>query len=299
MFRPRPLVVASLSAALLAAAANLPGDVRGQEAGPPSSKATAQGTIGAPDAALKSPRLDQFDKFYALSVKPDAAALPHKADAHDIVVVFDTSASQNGEFRARGLVTLKAFLAKLNPSDRICLLAADTSVAPMTASEVAGKATATFVAPTGKAMDAAIEKLTRRVPLGSTDMPLAMATAAGALEAQNNARAIVYIGDGMNIGGSVDPHEMKQVVERLVAGHMPVSSFAVGPRIDAGLLARFANHTGGVVGFDNADTKLDDKTAGESLAVAATEVVVWPEKLQLPEGLSEVYPKRTDRKSVV
>ncbi len=123
MFRPRPLVVASLSAAvLLAVAANLPGGERGQEAGalPPKTP------------QLKTPRLDQFGEFYALSVKPDAAALPHKADAHDIVVVFDTSASQSGEFRERGLVTLQAFLAKLNPADRVCVLAVDTSVAPMT-----------------------------------------------------------------------------------------------------------------------------------------------------------------------
>ena len=71
-------------------------------------------------AALKTPRLDQFDKYYALSVKPDPAALPHKADAHDIVVVFGTSAGQNGEFRARGMATLRAFLDKLNPADRVC-----------------------------------------------------------------------------------------------------------------------------------------------------------------------------------
>jgi hypothetical protein len=80
--------------------------------------------------AVKTPRLDQYDKYYALSIKPDAAVLPHKADAHDIVVVFGTSAMQSGEFRARGMATLRALLDKLNPTDRVCLLAADTSVVP-------------------------------------------------------------------------------------------------------------------------------------------------------------------------
>src|SRR5262249_59919489 len=78
----------------------------------------------------------------------------------------------------------------------------------------------------------------------------------------------------------------------VVGERIPVSSFGVGPRVDAGLLARLANHTGGVVGFDSPQTKADDPAAGRALAAAATEVVVWPEKLQLPDSLSEVYPKR-------
>jgi len=296
MLRPRPLVVASLAAAMLAVAAttNLPGDDRGREAAATARNKTAQkNAAAAPEMALKTPRLDQFDKYYALSIKPDPAALPHKAEAHDIVVIVDTSASQQGAVRARSLTTLKAFLEKLNPADRVCILAADTFVAPMTATEAGGKAAATFTAPHGQAMDAALRKLTERVPLGATDMPLALRTAAETFGQQKNPRAIVYLGDGMNLGGSVDPAEMKAVVELLVEKRIPVSSYAVGPREDAGLLARLANHTGGVVGFDSADIKPEDKTAGEILASAVTEVVVWPEKLDLPEGLSEVYPKRT------
>src|SRR5207244_12383043 len=147
----------------------------------PSPQTSAEKTVALKTVALKTPRLDQFDKYYAMSVKPDAAALPHKADAHDIVVVFETSASQNGEFRTRGLATLRAFLDKLNPADRVCLLAADTSVAAMTTHEVAGKAAATFVAAEGKEIDAALAKLVRRVPLGSMDMPLMLRTAADVL----------------------------------------------------------------------------------------------------------------------
>src|SRR5439155_25359350 len=123
--------------------------------------------------------------------------------------------------------------------------------------------------------------------------PLLLRTAADLLHGSKNPRALIYIGSGMNIGGSVEPAELKQVVELLVGERIPVTSYAVGPRVDAGLLARLANHTGGVVGFDNAQTKADDPAAGAALAAAATEVVVWPDKLQLPEGLGEAYPKRT------
>src|SRR5262245_60808489 len=189
----RPCVAVFLSPSILglAVTANLRGEEPRRGASLPLPSAVG----------LKTPRLDQFDKYFALSIKPSAAALPHKADSHDILVIFDTSASQNGEFRTRGLATLRAFLSKLNPTDRVCLMAADTAVALMTTSETAGRAAATFVAPSGQEIDGAQAKLQRRVPLGATDMPLAMAAAVGAFQGQKNSpaarpRAIVYIGDG-------------------------------------------------------------------------------------------------------
>src|SRR5262245_57803539 len=75
MFKPRASVVASLSAAVVAvAAASLPGAERGQEAGQaaPTGRNTAANVAKdelARELALKTPRLDQFDKYYALSIK--------------------------------------------------------------------------------------------------------------------------------------------------------------------------------------------------------------------------------------
>ncbi len=105
----------------------------------------------------KSPRIDQFDKYFALSIKPDRKDLPPRADAHDIVFIVDTSASQIGDFRDRSWKTLEVFLKQLNPGDRVRLLAVDINAVPMTDS---------FVAPDGKEMAAALQKLRRRVPLG-------------------------------------------------------------------------------------------------------------------------------------
>src|SRR5438552_14443375 len=72
MFTPRPLVAGSLAAAALAVvvATNLPGGERGQEAGAPSPRTSAEKTVALKTVALKTvalktPRLDQFDKYYA------------------------------------------------------------------------------------------------------------------------------------------------------------------------------------------------------------------------------------------
>jgi hypothetical protein len=248
----------------------------------------------------KSPRIDQFDKYFALSLKPDTRAnsWPQKARAHDIVVLFDTSASQNGEFRERALSVLHDFLVALDKGEQVRLFAVDVEATPLTER---------FVSPHGKEMQAALQKLRDRVPLGSTDMPAALKAAAAAHEGGNNeARAVIYVGDGMSVGGMVSADEMRELTNLLVGKRIPVSSFAVGPRIDAGLLAALANHTGGVVGFDSGDAKKDaaQRDAGAKLAAAATEVVVWPEKFTLPESFKEVYPRRMpplrgDRDTVV
>ena len=56
-----------------------------------------------------------------------------------------------------------------------------------------------LVAPTGPKMAAALQKLDARVPLGSTDMEKALTAAAASFPAgSKNAKAIVYIGDGMS-----------------------------------------------------------------------------------------------------
>jgi uncharacterized membrane protein YgcG/tetratricopeptide (TPR) repeat protein len=265
----------------LALAATLTANLGGAE---PGREAAALNT-----PPLKTPRIDQFDKYFALSIKPDAKALPHKAEAHDIVVLFDTSASQNGEFRDRALAALDQFLANLGRKDQVQLLAVDIDATPLTT---------TFVAPQGEDMRRALEALRKRVPLGTTDMPAAMKAAAAAYTDQGNParpRAAVYIGDGMSLGGMISADEMKELTELLVSKRIPVSSFGVGPRIDTVLLAALANHTGGVVGIDVPDDKDNPKQLepGRILAAVATEVVLWPGQLVLPESFKEVYPKRT------
>ncbi len=116
-----------------------------------------QSALGAPSITA------QMDTFtgpqgvtsFALSMKPTGVA-PTTA-ARDIVVLFNTSASQMGDYRARAIDALKGFLAGLNAGDRVRLLAVDLNAIPLTQ---------TFVAPNGKEMQAALAATRRPCPSG-------------------------------------------------------------------------------------------------------------------------------------
>ncbi|HVX60392.1 MAG TPA: hypothetical protein VHC19_07320, partial [Pirellulales bacterium] len=57
------------------------------------------------------------DAYFALKLVPSAAQPATKP--HDVVVLFDTSASQTGEYRDKALKALDALLSGLTPKDRV------------------------------------------------------------------------------------------------------------------------------------------------------------------------------------
>ena len=135
-----------------------------------------------------SARLDTYVKpdgsgYFALSLSPNKS-LP-AASANEVVVLFDTSASQVGVFRDRALAALRAFAGECQPTDRVQLIAVDLTAVPMTDS---------FVAVDSQAWKDGIEKLEHRVPLGATDIPLALRSALACYSAgATSAKTVVYI----------------------------------------------------------------------------------------------------------
>jgi len=116
------------------------------------------------------------DTYFALSISP-TKPLP-VADAHDVVVLIDTSATQSGAYRTQSLETLGALVAALGENDRIQLVAVDTRPVPMTSG---------FVAPNSPEMKAAVAKLSKRAPLGATDMSKALDYIASAYSPESKA----------------------------------------------------------------------------------------------------------------
>jgi len=128
--------------------------------------ATGSGSAAVPGVAAA--RLETFtntdgQSFVAMSVMPAAANRPAAPVARDIVVLFDTSASQVNEFREKGLAALDFFLASLDAADRVKLLAVDINAVPLTN---------TFVAPNGPEIQAALTELRARTPLTPLEAPL-------------------------------------------------------------------------------------------------------------------------------
>ena len=257
----------------------------------------AVGTSGLWAHAADAPRLATYDNaagdtFFALSLSA-GSGVP-TASANDVVVLFDTSASQTGIYRDDALAALTTMLGSLGENDRVHLMACDLNAIPLTDG---------FVAAQGPAMEAALQKLRRRAPLGSTDMRNALTAAAASLATKSNhGRSVVYIGDGMSRGGLLQHQRFADLVKTLSAARASVSSLAIGPQRDVNTLAAIANQTGGVVVVDSDD--VSPQQTGMLLTRIVQATVLWPVKTSLPAAMREAYPEtmpplRTDRDSIL
>ncbi len=239
-------------------------------------------TFTAPDGA----------NYFALSMKP-AATAPDGA-ARDIVVLFNTSASQQGDYRVKSLDTLKGFLAGLGAGDRVRLVAVDVNAIALTK---------TFVAPNSSEMAEAIKELDARVPLGATDMEKAVEAVLGSFMGESkNPRAAVYIGDGRSAANLLGTETFEKLASQLADARIAVSSYAIGSRVYFPLIGALAAQTGGTVIGDSETLAAPD--AGRLLSGAADASVLWPTAVAWPASVTEVFPKRlppmrSDRETVV
>jgi len=226
--------------------------------------------------------------YFAMSLTPTTAR--PESVANDLVILFDTSASQTGDYRLEALAALETLLASLGPDDRVQLMAADLGAVPLTDS---------FVEPMGDAMNAALDALRARAPLGATEMltVLDAATERFAMSddvdgrSSSRSRGIIYLGDGVNSAQSMPTSELEAIVDKCHDRHVSISSFAIGPHTDNRLLAVLANHTGGMLAIDYEGLAGGD--AGAYLAEAVSSPVVWPTNIAMPPSVQESYPRRT------
>jgi len=266
-------------------------------------------------AAAESARLITYQQegqtFYALSLMPEVER--KQAESSAIVVLMDTSASQQGAYRASAMAALETLLQNLRPGDQVELLGVDLDIKPMTDE---------FVAPGSPRLSAAIDQLREQVPLGSTDLAHALQAATERLAfADAEQRTIVYLGDGISIANLLDTSTLGEVVGKLRDARVSVTSFAVGPKIDAQLLAVLANQTGGNLYVQPAMVWQDEKegisdqraqeenlrnaqVAGRRLAEWTRATVLWPKTVNLASELGQTFPAvmpplRTDRDTIL
>lgn len=228
--------------------------------------------------------------YFALSLAPSTTA---STGDRDVVILFDTSASQTSLYRDKALAALEVVLGGLNRADRFQLVALDLDPVPLSDE---------LVTPGSAEADLAVAKLKQRAPLGATDLPAGLRRAAALLSKSNNERVVLYIGDGMSTAAFMTLDEYRQLTAELADQHVSISSFAVGPRTDAQLLASLAMQTGGMLVIDG--ESVDAKQAGQFLVSAVRGSVYWPRDVQWPAALSKVYPRRmpplrSDRDSIV
>jgi von Willebrand factor type A domain len=242
-------------------------------------------------------RLATYDKapgesYFALSVMPKVA--PAAQQANDVVVLFDTSASQAGVFRDDGLAALDSLLAGLGPNDRVHLMAVDVNAVPMNEG---------FVRAGSPEMQAALAKLRQRVPLGATDLDAGLRAAATSLTSSKAAKTVIYMGDGMSKANLPNTESFGALVGDLTKDRVSVSSFAIGKEHNLQILAALANQTGGVLATDAQEAQAAI-SAGKMLAGSIHGSVIWPTAVAMPASIGETFPRqtpplRTDRDSIV
>jgi len=256
----------------------------------PMSSLAAQ--PGAGEAQLQQYVGPDGNRYFALTIPPGAVA--KDSSPRDVVVLFDTSASQTGQFREAALGALSAALDQLNPKDRVQLLAVDLDAVPMSEG---------FVAPAGEEMAAAMEKLDRRAPLGATDLAAGLDAALDAFPSgSENPRALIYLGEGSSRANLLSADELGEVVARLREARVPVTSLPIGPRTDEQLLGALAAQTGGSIIRPTDEPA--PATLGGQLASAADATVMWPESAKWSDNVETVLPTRqpplrSDRDTVV
>lgn len=204
----------------------------------------------AATAAMRVFQHADGQRYYALSLSADLPVTT--SEPRDVVLLFDTSASQTGMYRDTALAALDACLAALSPHDRVKLVAVDLEPRPLQPQ---------FAAPQGSETQRAVEMLRKDPPLGATNLPLALNRAVELFDADRPGnRVLIYIGDGMSMAQFVGKETLGKVVDQLRKNRVAVSSYAIGPARDNQLLAVLANQTGGNLYVDEEMTWADEAT---------------------------------------
>ena len=120
---------------------------------------------------------------------------------------------------------------------------------------------------------------------------------------------LFYIGDGMSSANLIGTDAFRTLVGDLTKSHAPVTSYAIGPKIDARLLAALANQTGGNLYIAESMTKANEAekvsanrgqlkrisrrgaSSVPTMADWAHAAVYWPTSITWPTELGQVYPK--------
>ncbi len=248
---------------------------------------TAQAEEVAAEPAVHVYATTDGTPYFAMNLVPNAAV--RDSGQRDVVVLFDTSASQTGLVREKAMQSLAALLDDLDETSRVRLFAIDLEAVPMSQG---------FAPPRSEATRAALETLKQRVPLGATDLPEALRAAMAAFEqGSKRAKVVIFIGDGLSSARYMSLEEYRSLVDALADAQVSISSYAIGARLDSQMMACLANQTGGMLVVDRED--FDPKQVGAYLAKAARGTVLWPSKAEWPKTFAAVFPRACRRCAVI
>ena len=234
---------------------------------------------------------DADQTLFALSLKPTASA-PNAVVASRIAIIVDTSATQSGSYRSDSMELARRVLESLPENAMASLIASDVE------STILGVGK-----PNGTEIQDGLKKLSKTIPLGSTDLVAAIQTARQSLGATTDS-VILYIGDGFHRCNLLEPKGFEALIDKLRETRTTINSLAIGPEADVEFLATLANHTGGVIYIHKNIENSSNQQIAATLAKNCISPVFWPTESKWSQGLVSHYPEvvppiRTDRDSIV
>lgn len=192
----------------------------------------AGGETASPSALLRQ-YATQHGAWQAIALQDNE---PAEQQVHRHLLLIDTSASQIGVVRETGIKLVADIAAQLPPTDKLQLLAMDTSCQPLTKK---------YVTPVSAEFAHAVRRLELRTPLGATNLRSAMESIVG--QADGTPTSLLWIGDGISAIRTLDVEELSELTNQLSELNITVHAVVLGPKTNPELPAALANLTGGAV----------------------------------------------------
>ena len=199
------------------------------------------------------------DNYFAVALR--STSQPESVRDH--IILMDTSASQTGRFRDAAMNSLQAVISSLGQHHRVQLMAVDTHAVPMTES---------FCSVGSAKLDAAIESLNSRTPLGATDLAAGIDAALSVVESGRTA-SLLYIGDGVSASNVLSNDETTALTGQLNAANVAFHALLMGPSLNTELPGVLTNHTGGTLAVLH-DLSAEDLVVRTAHAICDAPVVV-------------------------
>jgi len=223
--------------------------------------------------------------YFMLTLRPDLALREQRRPVH-YAFVLDRSHGTSAELWAAAEGMTRAMLSTLEPDDRFTVLACDSAC-----DQLGGG-----LRSAGPQADSAeLDRFLRtQVRAGASDIGNMLTRGADSLAARHDPtdaeveRVIVYMGDGVPTSGALTPDELGALAREQLS-NVRIQTVALGARSDLLVLDNLVRQSGG--DLIQADARDDLETIARELRLRASVPVARDLAIELPPGLTEVYPK--------
>ena len=198
--------------------------------------------------------------FVLLGYQPRPELMPAaagRAAARDILFIAETSGARTPQDLTAQRQAISLMVAALNDNDRVMIAAADVNLVRLNSE---------WLAPQASGIDAALETLKSRVPLGALDLGSCIHDAAQTFPAgaATRERRIIFIGSGVPALGVLDGAQIAATgAAELNQAHASLVAVSLGRTVDALALAELSRRSNGCYlplkvdeGFDSAAFQL-------------------------------------------